>query len=311
MSELADEVEAIDAIYPECAEVLADGILALKVPSHQEITIQLAFPLEYPEEKPSVLQVVTTSRRYPDPLYLERTATQILESVYVQGDVVIFEFIGELEMFFEEYEKEHEEERKREEEKKMNELKKRVAELEMVSGPSQLSEGVDGATDGVNGAYIKVSNVAKLDKNLQLRNPLDLQAKDYTAGWVRSEPVIDRGSTFIAFARAVHSVEEAKELLFDLTCDRKISRSTHNMNTWRIKGDNGVTFQDCDDDGETAAGLRMLHLLTIMDAWNVIVVVSRWFGGIHLGPDRFKHINSATRDVLIRGGFYTEQKKRK
>lgn len=40
-----------------------------------------------------------------------------------------------------------------------------------------------------------------------------------------------------------------------------------------------------------------------MDVWNVIVVVSRWFGGIHLGPDRFKHINSAARDVIIKGQF--------
>lgn len=27
--------------------------------------------------------------------------------------------------------------------------------------------------------------------------------------------------------------------------------------------ENGVTFQDCDDDGETAAGGRLLHLLQV------------------------------------------------
>lgn len=48
-----------------------------------------------------------------------------------------------------------------------------------------------------------------------------------------------------------------------------------------------------------------------MDVWDVIVVVSRWFGATHLGPDRFKHINSATRDVLIKGGFYVDMKKSK
>lgn len=46
-----------------------------------------------------------------------------------------------------------------------------------------------------------------------------------------------------------------------------------------------------------------------MDAWNVIVVVSRWFGGTHLGPDRFKHINSTTRDAIVKGGFETKTKK--
>lgn len=40
--------------------------------------------------------------------------------------------------------------------------------------------------------------------------------------------------------------------------------------------------------------------IQIMDAWDIIVVVSRWFGGTHLGPDRFKHINSATREAVLR-----------
>lgn len=45
----------------------------------------------------------------------------------------------------------------------------------------------------------------------------------------------------------------------------------------------------------------------MMDAWNLIVVVSRWFGGTHIGPDRFKHINTAARDAVIKGGFIDQQ----
>ncbi len=41
----------------------------------------------------------------------------------------------------------------------------------------------------------------------------------------------------------------------------------------------------------------------ILDVKNVLVVVSRWFGGVLLGGDRFKHINNATRDALELGGF--------
>lgn len=36
---------------------------------------------------------------------------------------------------------------------------------------------------------------------------------------------------------------------------------------------------------------------------NVVVVVSRWYGGTLLGPDRFKHINNAARQVLSMGSF--------
>lgn len=46
-------------------------------------------------------------------------------------------------------------------------------------------------------------------------------------------------------------------------------------------------LQDYDDDGEAAAGGRLLHLLQMTDARNVCVVVSRWYGGILLGPSRF------------------------
>jgi hypothetical protein len=36
--------------------------------------------------------------------------------------------------------------------------------------------------------------------------------------------------------------------------------------------------------------------------WQV-VVVSRWFGGVLLGPDRFKHINNAARSTLAAYGY--------
>lgn len=55
----------------------------------------------------------------------------------------------------------------------------------------------------------------------------------------------------------------------------------------------------------------LLTLVQMMDAWNVVVVVSRYFGGIHLGPDRFKHINSVARDVITKGGFIQEANKEK
>ncbi|KPP73929.1 protein IMPACT-like, partial [Scleropages formosus] len=69
--------------------------------------------------------------------------------------------------------------------------------------------------------------------------------------------------------------------------------------------DKHTFLQDCEDDGETAAGGRLLHLLQILDVRNVMVVVSRWYGGILLGPDRFKHICNCARNILVQEG-YTE-----
>ena len=41
----------------------------------------------------------------------------------------------------------------------------------------------------------------------------------------------------------------------------------------------------------------------LVDAMNVVVVVTRWYGGIHLGNDRFRHINNATKELLTKHGF--------
>ena len=93
-----------------------------------------------------------------------------------------------------------------------------------------------------------------------------------------------------------------------VTAEVGVQEATHNMVAWRIRGPPGssTVFQDCDDDGETAAGGRMLHLLQLMDVWDVVVVVSRWYGGHKLGPRRFALINSAARDGFVKAGFVFE-----
>lgn len=49
--------------------------------------------------------------------------------------------------------------------------------------------------------------------------------------------------------------------------------------------------------------MRLRRVPAIQEVENVLVIVTRYFGGIHLGPDRFKHINQAARNALELGGF--------
>ncbi len=72
-----------------------------------------------------------------------------------------------------------------------------------------------------------------------------------------------------------------------------------------------LILADYDDDGETQAGARLKHLLEILEVENVLVVVSRWYGGTLLGADRFKHINQAARDALELAGLLEESGKKK
>lgn len=107
-------------------------------------------------------------------------------------------------------------------------------------------------------------------------------------------------------------------MLSYLMSDKHIARAAHpTINAWRCSV-NGVMHQglyicpsarckcdkviDNDDDGETAAGGRLAHLLQIMvsscaksfcrpyncskDLDHVLVVVTRFYGGILLGADR-------------------------
>ncbi|XP_076044233.1 protein IMPACT-B-like isoform X3 [Oratosquilla oratoria] len=121
---------------------------------------------------------------------------------------------------------------------------------------------------------------------------------------ISGEIISDRKSHFQPHLAAVTSQDEVKQVVSKLYTNKKIANATHNMLAYRIAGSRSEVFlQDCDDDGETHAGGRMLHLLQIVDARNVLVVVSRWFGGILLGPDRFKHINNATRQILEQCGY--------
>ena len=110
----------------------------------------------------------------------------------------------------------------------------------------------------------------------------------------------DRKSIFQGHICIVKNRQEAIEAVEYLkSTSKKIATATHNITAYRIM--NPITKKlekDCDDDGETAAGKRLLHLLDLLKVETCVVIVTRWYGGIHLGPDRFKHINNCARDTL-------------
>lgn len=120
---------------------------------------------------------------------------------------------------------------------------------------------------------------------------------------VHGEPFTERKSTFQAHLAPVSSSEEVEEVMATLLDNSKIQRATHNMMAYRISSGPQTLLQDCDDDGEAAAGGRLLHLLQIVDARDLVVVVSRWYGGVLLGPSRFTHINNAARALLDECGY--------
>jgi uncharacterized protein (UPF0248 family) len=116
----------------------------------------------------------------------------------------------------------------------------------------------------------------------------------------KSEAVTDRKSKFIAHLAEVHSLEDVKLAVEELKLSsKKIAEATHNTFAYRIERSDGSVDEGRDDDGEGGAGDKMLYVLQNLKAINCVVIVTRWFGGIELGPDRFKHISNQTKEVLL------------
>ena len=144
-------------------------------------------------------------------------------------------------------------------------------------------------------------------------------------------PKSGASEAFQAHVARVRSVGEVQWVLATLLQDKRIARASHNMYAYRLTDERGVLVSDCEDDGESGSGAKLascafaehrtplsgahshaiMHasrisasrrLLELTRVSNVFVMVTRWFGGIHLGPARFKHIASTARLLLEETG---------
>lgn len=57
-----------------------------------------------------------------------------------------------------------------------------------------------------------------------------------------------------------------------------------------------------DDDGEAGAGALILQMLDRAGLRDHVIVGTRWYGGKHLGGDRFRHVADAVRFYLRETG---------
>lgn len=123
------------------------------------------------------------------------------------------------------------------------------------------------------------------------------------AGGKAGDTIHDRKSIFQAHAIRISSIQQVDKYSKMLKTHKKIAKATHNIYAYRLK-EGKYTTSAFDDDGETRAGERLLELLKNMNVDNIFVMVSRWFGGIQLGADRFKHINDSAKILITSNKEY-------
>lgn len=98
---------------------------------------------------------------------------------------------------------------------------------------------------------------------------------------IQSE-IVEKKSKFIANIFFVESVEEAENKIKEVK--KRFHDARHNCSSYRVLED-GKIVEKSSDDGEPSgtAGGPMLNILQKKELVNVVVIVTRYFGGILLG----------------------------
>lgn len=118
---------------------------------------------------------------------------------------------------------------------------------------------------------------------------------------VKKECVIEfeeKKSKFIGYIKPVLSKEEAESFIQNIK--EKHKDATHNCSAYKINI-NGQEYFKVDDDGEPSgtAGKPMGDILTYTDITNVVVIATRYFGGVKLGAGGLVRAYAKTAKLSI------------
>ena len=105
--------------------------------------------------------------------------------------------------------------------------------------------------------------------------------------------ISDRGSKYAVSGGPCGSGAEAREFVQRLKEVKKFAKATHH--SWGLLCADGSLKND---GGEAGAGMVIVRMLERAGLRDHVVVVTRWYGGKHLGGDRFRHVQEAVRMYL-------------
>jgi putative IMPACT (imprinted ancient) family translation regulator len=112
---------------------------------------------------------------------------------------------------------------------------------------------------------------------------------------IRIDDVVrDRGSRYAVSGGPVEGRAGAQAFVAALKREKRFAKATHN--SWALLSASEGPQKD--DDGESGAGAVILRMLEREGLADFVVVVTRWYGGVHLGGDRFAHVVTCVRALL-------------
>lgn len=158
------------------------------------------------------------------------------------------------------------------------------------------------ATEQVEGAASSISDLGGGTlETIKLEDVLvtDSTKKVKSNEWSVSATITSKKSTFVARSIPVNSAAQARsELQKLLAGSKELREANHNMTAWRVLGDQGGIIEECNDDGESGGGNHILGVMRSSEVVGMLLIVTRWYGGIMLGTDRWRIMSQVSRDAL-------------
>ncbi|CEG77969.1 Putative Impact family protein [Rhizopus microsporus] len=301
----AQEIEALEAIFPEDFKKDPSSPDAYtftinldqdddQVKSPRTLTLRFFLPPTYPMQDMPIYEVssIYCGAKKVDDTLLD-AIDQGFTSLFEPTQIVLFEWISWLREFLEQHvEKSHS-------------FDQQVYAMQQLSIEEKEEDQIKEQKEG----QIEEQEEDQGHDRPMVRALMGSHFNESPPKIFSSEPLIDRKSVFVAHVAKVDNIHQVKLVISCLLENKKIAKATHNILAYRITMPDGKVLQDNDDDGETAAGSRLLHLMQILQVENAVVIVTRWYGGVPLGPDRFKDINNIARTALEQYGFIKQPSK--
>ena len=147
---------------------------------------------------------------------------------------------------------------------------------------------------------------SNLNKEAFEMNPLDttLPASEPISfeNLTHSSPVTIKGSIFQGHLYPIHTEGEAIQAIRAISQDKDLVKSNHTMYAYNFIDPDGATRSGYCDDGEWASGNLLDGILREKKLSNVVIIVTRKFGGVHLGKRRFELIRQVANETITNHG---------
>lgn len=138
---------------------------------------------------------------------------------------------------------------------------------------------------------------------------MDKKTEFYTIRDSSTAEIIEKKSRFIANAYHVDSREEAENKINELK--KKYFDAKHNCFAFSIIDENDNLLEKSSDDGEPSgtAGAPILNVIRKNNLHNILIVVTRYFGGILLGTGGLTRVYSSSTEMCIQNSKLIGQAK--